>query len=79
MTNFLRKLIAGKSAKVVQQRSEEAHDIKNAMQEDVLRIKKKIDKINEDTYEKLKEVSVELDSVTYKIAVATGAKKRGLK
>ncbi len=78
-----RKDVVGKESKINDQKVEEkrveAHDLKNQMTTDILRIKKKVDKINKDTNIKLQEISADLETVTYQIAVATGAKKRGLK
>ena len=63
----------------IEAKREEAHSIKNAITKDVLKIQKKVDKINKATNIKLNEISVDLKTVTYNIAIATGAKKRGLK
>jgi hypothetical protein len=68
-----------KNEKKIEAKIDEAHEIKNAMTVDVLRIKKKVDKINENTFNKLAEISNDLGSVTYSIAIATGGKNRGLK
>lgn len=69
----------GKNDQKVEEKREEAHAIKNEITRDVLRIKQKVDRINKATYNKLSEISVDLETVTYNIAVATGGKKRGLK
>lgn len=80
MSNIIKLLlgVSGKNDEVIERKSQEAHDIKNDITKDILRTKKKVDKINLDTTKKLKEVSNDLNSITYKIAVATGGKKRGL-
>lgn len=74
----LTKEIRVESDKQVEEKRTEAHDLKNKMTTDILRIQKKVDKINKDTNAKLQEVSIDLKTVTYNIAVATGGKKRGL-
>jgi hypothetical protein len=65
----------GGAAEEVEAKSHEAHDIKNQMTGDILRIKSKVDKLNKNTNTKLNQISADLESVTYKIAVATGGKK----
>lgn len=57
---------------------EEAHTIKNEMTKDFFRMKQKTDRINLKTNKKLNEIDKDLHSVTYRIAVATGGKSRGL-
>lgn len=81
MIKIFKKLLGsdGQAEEIVQGKREEAHQIKNQMTRDILHIKKRVDKINRDTNVKLNEISVDLETVTYNIAIATGAKKRGLK
>lgn len=81
MNTWWRRLLgrSRKNEKILDEKAQEAHQIKNSMTKDVLRIQKKVDKINLHTNQKLNEVSEDLKSVTYRIAVATGGKKRGLK
>ena len=63
----------------LQKREGEAIAIKSKMHSDITRIRHKVDRLNTETYNKLHQISVELESVTYHIAIATGGKKRGLK
>lgn len=81
MTSFFKRLLGRlpKNEAIVERKTIEAHQIKRAMTEDSLRSQKKVDRINVNTYRKLSEVSANLQSVTYNIAIATGGKKRGLK
>ena len=69
----------GVNEKKIEEKREEAHEIKNEMTKDILHIKRRIDRINTNTFNKLTEISADLESVTYNIAIASGGKKRGLK
>lgn len=67
-----------KNEQKVEAKIEQAHAIKNAITRESLVNEKKIYKINKKTYDKLVEITNDLASVTYSIAIATGGKKRGL-
>lgn len=79
--DFYKKLMGsdGKNAQKLEQKTVEADIIKMGMNKDVTRIKQKVDRLNINTYNKLSEISKELESVSYRIAIVTGAKRRGLK
>lgn len=81
MPNIIRKLLGlnGKTTAIVEERTIEADSIKNEMLGDINRIKRKVDRLNQSTNSKLKAISNDIDSITYKIAVATGGKNRGLR
>jgi len=68
-----------KNEKQLQKKEVEATAIKTGMNKDITRIKRKVDKLNRTTHDKLNQISIELETVTYHIAIATGGKKRGLK
>ena len=69
----------GKSDVKVQVKTDEAEKIKRSMHREVTRVQKKVAKFNRISRIRLEEISVDLESITYKIAIATGGKKRGLK
>lgn len=69
----------GKSDVKVQTKTDEAEKIKRSMHRDVIRVQKKVEKFNRMSQTTLDEISIDLESITYKIAVATGGRKRGLK
>lgn len=69
----------GKSDVKVQTKTDEAEKIKRSMHRDVVRVQKKVEKFNRMSQTTLDEISIDLESITYKIAVATGGRKRGLK
>ena len=69
----------GKKRLEVRDKTEEADAISSAMTRDIIRVNRKVSRLNQATNSKLIEIQADLDSITYKIAVATGAKKRGLK
>lgn len=69
----------GENADQLEKKRKEAVAIKHGMNNNIIRIKKKVDALNATTTSRLAEISADLDSVTYHIAIATGAKRRGLK
>lgn len=69
----------GKSDVRVQVKTDEAEKIKRSMHREVTRVQKKVERFNQMSRTTLDEISVDLESITYKIAVATGGKKRGLR
>lgn len=81
MIKLFKKILGsdGGNQEKIDSKNYQAHSIKNQMTTDILRIKRNIDKINKDTNQKLKQVSIDLESVTYNIAIAQGGRKRGMK
>lgn len=69
----------GQNAVLLEKRESQANAIKQSMEHDVAKVKKKVDLLNQSTYTSLTEISSDLDSITYRIAIATGGKKRGLR
>lgn len=68
----------GKSDVRVQVKTDEAEKIKRSMHREVTRVQRKVEKFNRISQTRLQEISIDLESITYKIAIATGGKKRGL-
>lgn len=81
MIHLIKKLLGSNngSAEKIEAKTQEAHDIRNQMTSDSLRSKERVDIINLNTYHKLQKISDDLADVTYTIAIATGAKRRGFK
>lgn len=64
---------------IVQSKNEEADLISKEMLGNIKTVTEKVDRLNQDTSSKLEEISIELQSITHKIAIATGGKNRGLR
>lgn len=81
LNELFKKLLGsdGHNAQIVKRKTLEAEGIKQSIHDDMLRIKKKVDRVNKNTNTKLNEISADISTVTYRIAIVTGAKRRGLK
>lgn len=77
---LLKKLFGmnGHKKAVVQQKTEEADFLSHQLSTEIRRVTRKVNRLNQQTNSKLDEIHADLESITYRIAVATGGKKRGL-
>lgn len=79
MIHILNRLF-GRSKKndtIIKEKTQEASDIKKALQQDVVAFRRQIATANKDVELDLISISKEIGAISRYIAIATGAKKRG--
>lgn len=64
-----------KDEKIIQEKTEQAHDIKNSVQQDLISLKQDVDIFNKDMQKHLTHISRKIGDVAEQIAVASGSLK----
>lgn len=79
--NIFKKIMGGNDDvdEKIQSMRQEAHEIKNQMTAEALEKQRKVNKYNRGTLKTLEKMQSDLIDATYVIAIATGARKRGLR
>lgn len=81
MRMLIRKLLGlnNHTQESYQQKVREGDSIKDEILSELSSVSGKLDRLNTDTSGRIKEIKADLASATYKIAVSTGARNRGLR